>query len=189
VKKRRSVVLRLEITALAQSANCTTSAVTPTMSTKDTHDNSGDKGRIDFKQAVFARDRHRCNNCKRDIGDVITLDPDHTVPRGVGGSNRMSNIGALCRRCHEAKHGDGTAPCAQVVSSGRMADDEFLWFKQLINEMIPALARKYSVNLHTYYSLDGTDAWFLPIGDLHLLDEKLGNDDSLEEYTQLRDKE
>jgi hypothetical protein len=159
------------------------------MSSKDPNQNSTDNNSIDTRQAVFARDRHRCNNCKRDVGDVITLDPDHTVPRGVGGSNRMSNIGSLCRRCHEAKHGNGTAPCAQVASSGRMADDEFLWFKQLVDEMLPALARKCGVNLQSYYSLDDTDAWFLPIGDLYLLDKQLDKDNSVNGYTQLRNKE
>jgi hypothetical protein len=157
------------------------------MSSKDPKQNSTDNGGIDFRQAVFARDRHSCNCCDRDVGNVITLDPDHIVPRGAGGSNRMSNVGALCRRCHKAKHGDGIAPCAQIVSSGRMSDDEFLWFKQLIDEMIPTLARKCDVNLKSFYSLDDTDAWFLPIGDLKLLDEHLEKDDSVKGYTQLRD--
>lgn len=159
------------------------------MSSKDPKQNSADDDRIDFKQAVFARDRNRCNNCNRDVGSVIALDPDHTVPRGVGGSNRMSNVGALCRRCHDAKHGDGTAPCAQVVSSGRMTDDEFLWFKHLVDEMLPALARKCGVNLQSYYSLDDTDAWFLPIGDLYLLDEQLNKNNSVNGYSRLRNRE
>jgi hypothetical protein len=156
------------------------------MSTQDPDKDDSDDSGIKFKQAVFARDRHRCNNCHRDISNVVTLDPDHTVQRGAGGSNRMSNVGALCRRCHDAKHGDGIAPCAQVASSGQMTDAEFVWFKQLVDEMIPALANKYGVNLEPLYGLDDSDCWFFPRGDLHLLDEKLKEDDTLDGYTSLQ---
>jgi len=151
------------------------------MSTQDQDDNWAG-----LRKAAFERDKHRCINCYRSLDTATTLDPDHTVPRGVGGSNRLSNIGTLCRKCHDAKHGNGTAPTVEIVSSGRMDDEEFIWFKHLLNQMIPVFARQYNVQLDARFQLDNRDVWHLPIGDLRLLDQVLSQSDDISGYASLQ---
>lgn len=178
-----------EATALATKYQPLTSAVTPNMSTQDSNKGDSDEDSIGFKQALFARDRHRCTQCYAGETEVI-FDPDHNVPRGAGGSNRMSNMNTLCRRCHDAKHGEGLAPCAQIASSGRMTDREFLWYKHLVKHMIPAMAEKHGVNLDTRHSLNGNlsndTSWYVPLGDLIKLDRMLVEDDEVSNYTSLQ---
>jgi hypothetical protein len=50
------------------------------------------------RAAVLARDRHRCRHCG---GTARTV--DHVWPRSRGGSDRIENLQALCRRCNRAK--------------------------------------------------------------------------------------
>ncbi|MDA8276824.1 MAG: HNH endonuclease [Actinomycetota bacterium] len=54
-------------------------------------------------------------------GDPITWETtelDHIVPRADGGSNRVSNLAAICRRCNAAK---GRDTFYQFANSGRIA--------------------------------------------------------------------
>ena len=132
------------------------------------------------KQAVFARDRDRCLNCRGSAGAVIKLDPDHAVPRGAGGADRMSNLNTLCRRCHKAKHGEGIAPSVQLQSTGEMTDREFGWFKHFVDEMIPAMSQAAGGRITPKFNLDGEDVWYLPIGDVVHLDKQLTDDSSIE---------
>ncbi|QKG94096.1 HNH endonuclease [Halorubrum salinarum] len=136
------------------------------------------------RNAVFARDQQRCTCCLGRTGDVQTLDPDHNVPRGAGGSDRLSNLSTLCRRCHEAKHGDGIAPTVRLESTGEMTDVEFWWFKHLLKEMIPALAEDFNVRLQPKFGLEDDKVWYLPLGDIRLLDKQLLESDV--EYQSLQ---
>ena len=129
-----------------------------------------------MKEAVHERDRHLCGNCGRSYS-TEELDVDHTVPRGNGGSDRFSNLGSLCRRCHDAKHGNGLAPTVRFASTGDMTDAEFQWFKHFVKEMLPALARQVGVRLQSKYNLAGEQAWHLPEGDLRRLDKQLAESD------------
>lgn len=124
-------------------------------------------------RAIFARDRDRCLNCRASAETVVTLDPDHGVPRGAGGADRMSNLNTLCRRCHEAKHGEGIAPTAQFESSGAMTDREFIWFKHFVDEMIPAMAQAAGGRVTPKFGLDNGTVWYIPVGDLIHLDGQL----------------
>lgn len=136
----------------------------------------------DQVESVLEQDRQMCTNC----GTVLTredLDVDHRVPRGAGGSDRSSNLGTLCRVCHDAKHGLGIAPGAQLKSTGNMTDTEFRWFKHLLQEMIPAMARILGVQLVPKFRLNDDDMWHLPLGDLRLLNAKLVKAD--EDYSSL----
>jgi len=132
----------------------------------------------ELKRAVHERDRQQCTNCLASREVVDTLDVDHDVPRGVGGSDQFSNLLSLCRRCHEAKHGDGIAPTVHFESTGRMTDTEFLWFRQFLKEILPALARVHGVRLKPKFNLDDRQAWYLPMGDLRRLDSALTEADS-----------
>lgn len=125
------------------------------------------------KQATFARDRDRCLNCRASGDIVTTLDADHGVPRGAGGSDRVSNLNTLCRRCHKAKHGEGIAPSVQLQSTGEMTDREFGWFKHFVDEMIPAIAQVAGGRVTPKFNLDDAKVWYLPIGDVIHLDGQL----------------
>lgn len=86
------------------------------------------------REAVHERDRGHCVNCGATDPDA-TLDVHHIVPRGQGGSNRLSNLTLLCRQCHDAAHGEGTAPTVEFASTGEMTTDSFdtflAFFRQL----------------------------------------------------------
>jgi hypothetical protein len=131
------------------------------------------------RQAVFARDRDRCLNC-RASKEAIMLDVDHGVPRGAGGADRISNQNSYCRRCHDAKHEKCIAPSVQLQSTGQMTDREFGWFKHFVDEMIPAMSQAAGGRVIPKFNLDDENIWYLPIGDVIHLDEQLADDGSIE---------
>ncbi|WP_247729902.1 hypothetical protein [Halovivax limisalsi] len=67
-----------------------------------------------------------------------------------------------------------------------MSDQEFMWFKQFLSEMIPAMAREFSVRVKPKFNLDGQDQWHLPLGDLRRLDQQLLDDDRTDQYSSLK---
>lgn len=127
------------------------------------------------RQAVLLRDREICVNCKRPKGEAELLDMDHSVPRGRGGSEAMSNLNTLCRECHDAKHGNGIAPTIEMQSTGRMTASEFLRFEHFMKQILPALARTHAVNVVPKFNLDGRQAWHIPLGDIQRLDQSVAN--------------
>ena len=126
---------------------------------------------------TLTRDRRRCLNCGATSEVATVLDVDHGVPRGAGGADRMSNLSTLCRSCHEAKHGNGIAPSVQMKSTGDMTEREFIWFKQFVKEMVPAMADVAGTRIAPKFSLDGRDRWYIPIGDVVALDKQLARSD------------
>lgn len=139
-----------------------------------------------LRQATFLRDQYQCRNCLGMREKGVNLDPDHNVPRGVGGSDRLGNLTTLCRRCHEAKHGDGIAPTVQLESTGEMSNVEFKWFKHFLKEMIPAMAQGYNIRLVPKFGLTGGTVWYLPLGDLRRLDQEILEADEEEQYSSLQ---
>lgn len=135
------------------------------------------------RQLVLNRDDHTCSNCGRHRTSVETLDIHHIVPRGQGGSDQPSNLQTLCRRCHNAVHGDGVAPAVQVESTGRMTEVEFKLFRHLMNEVLPALARTQGVSLTARFNVDGTQSWHIPFDAVRQLDAQLAETD--DEYNAL----
>lgn len=138
----------------------------------------------EIREAVFTRDRYQCTNCLGSVEETAPHDPDHNVPRGAGGSDRLSNITTLCRQCHEAKHGDGIAPTVRLQSTGDMSSVEFCWFKQFHQEIVPAVARHFDIHLVPKFGLDDGQAWHYPLGDLRRWDQQLANAEL--EYRSLR---
>ena len=53
------------------------------------------------RRAVIDRDGESCHSCKR----RKNLHLHHTIPLSRGGSNKISNLELLCKRCHSKKHG------------------------------------------------------------------------------------
>jgi hypothetical protein len=86
------------------------------------------------REAVFERDRGECVNCGASAPDE-TLDVHHIVPRGRGGSDRLSNLALLCRQCHDAAHDEATAPTVQFSSTGNMSTDSFKTFLRFFSEL------------------------------------------------------
>lgn len=86
------------------------------------------------REAVHVRDRGQCANCRASDSDVM-LDVHHIVPRGQGGSDRMSNLILLCRRCHNAAHEQATAPTVDFRSTGEMGNDCFSAFLEFFREL------------------------------------------------------
>jgi hypothetical protein len=86
------------------------------------------------REAIHERDRGQCVNCSASGPDVI-LDVHHIVPRGRGGSDRLSNLALLCRQCHDAAHGEGTAPTVQFSSTGNMNSASFKVFLRFFSEL------------------------------------------------------
>jgi hypothetical protein len=113
------------------------------------------------REAVKVRDRSRCLNCGAD-GEDVKLDVHHIVPRGQGGSDRMSNLVLLCRQCHEAAHEKQMAPTVEFSSTGEMQQTEFELFKKFFDE-VPS-ARFDAQNKR----------WRVPIRDMELLVNSLG---------------
>lgn len=138
------------------------------------------------KLAVHERDRYACTACGSTFDDPEQLDLDHIVPRGSGGSNRISNLHSLCRPCHRAKHEeDVIAPTIRFMSTGDMGEVEFAWFKHFVKEQIPALTRVVvEPEADTLFNLKNDDAWHIPIGDIRRIDQHLSNMDS--QYPSLR---
>jgi hypothetical protein len=57
--------------------------------------------RDDLRWLVFARDNNRCLGC----GSFSGLSVDHIVPQSAGGTDDLSNLQTLCKRCNSAKGG------------------------------------------------------------------------------------
>jgi hypothetical protein len=139
------------------------------------------------KEAIHERDHQQCTNCLTSRNAADTFDVDHHVPRGVGGSELYRNKGTLCRRCHDAKHGNGIAPTVQFQSTGQMTDEEFILFRQFLKKMLPALAHEYGVTIQPKFNLDGNEAWHCPLGDIRRLDRQLN--ETVDPYRSLQASE
>ena len=108
-------------------------------------------------EAIRKRDRHRCMNCYREEDDVETLDTHHIVPRGQGGSNRLSNLVTLCRQCHDAAHGKTMAPRVRFYSLREMDSDEFELYRNFFDKIDVARFDK------------DEKCWYIPKRDAELL--------------------
>ena len=67
------------------------------------------------------------------------------------------------------------------MSTGRMDSYEFAWFRQLMNEILPAVARQCGVRLSTKFRLEKKEIWEIPVGDLSALDKAVADRD--EQYS------
>jgi 5-methylcytosine-specific restriction endonuclease McrA len=70
---------------------------------------------------VLARDKWKCLSCGRSAReDGVLLEVDHIIPRSKGGSNDMSNLQTLCKKCNIGKSNrDNTRLC---VTSDELID-------------------------------------------------------------------
>lgn len=56
-----------------------------------------------LRKRILARDKHLCQQCKRDGRVTAANQVDHIKPKAKGGTDDESNLEALCRPCHDAK--------------------------------------------------------------------------------------
>jgi hypothetical protein len=65
--------------------------------------------------AVLARDRWKCLSCGRSAQeDGVVLEVDHIIPRSKGGSDDISNLQTLCKKCNVGKSNkDATRLCTE----------------------------------------------------------------------------
>lgn len=128
----------------------------------------------DIRAAVQYRDRERCMNCHRDSND-LTYDVHHIVPRRHGGSDQLSNLVLLCRRCHDAAHGNAKAPRAEWYTNGEMPEDVFGLYTDFF--------RTFDIT-----RFDGdTKSWYIPQADLQELVERFHDGTSSANPTSLAD--
>lgn len=73
------------------------------------------------RRQIYERDDWACQNCGRRGGPYgdQELHAHHIVPKGRGGSHRISNLVTLCDDCHAAVHNRyKTAPTAGQQDTG-----------------------------------------------------------------------
>jgi Restriction endonuclease len=88
----------------------------------------------EIREQIIERDRGKCGNCSTSVGQ--SGDVHHIVPRGKGGSDKLSNLRLLCRQCHDAIHDDDVmAPTVEFQSTGQMSTDSFNMFLQFFEEL------------------------------------------------------
>jgi len=58
-----------------------------------------------LRRAVLERDRWlcQCETCKRTGRAKLAHEVDHVIPKAQGGSDSLSNLQAINRRCHQRK--------------------------------------------------------------------------------------
>lgn len=116
------------------------------------------------REAVFVRDRERCANCRAPL-DKATLDVHHIVPRGRRGSNRLSNLALLCRRCHEAAHGREVAPAVTFYTNGQMTTGEFDEYHLLMREFKDHRLARFDSE---------EECWYIPKADVEIAVDQFG---------------
>lgn len=66
----------------------------------------------------------------------------------------MTNLATLCRRCHQAAHGEIMAPRVKMFSNGRMSGDEFTEYRRLWS------------NLDLARFDEDENCWYIPVADV-----------------------
>ncbi|MBO1529638.1 HNH endonuclease [Psychrobacter sp. F1192] len=56
-----------------------------------------------LRTQVLQRDGHLCVACERTGRYVPATDVDHIVNKASGGTDDLSNLQSLCRKCHRSK--------------------------------------------------------------------------------------
>jgi len=108
------------------------------------------------RKNIYKRDDHKCQNCGVSGGESrhIELHAHHIVPKSRGGSHQKSNLITLCKDCHNAVHGDITAPTGIVQDDGpakvgeveRLSDRE--WTETVARELKDNEAAHKEMNMH-----------------------------------------
>ena len=125
----------------------------------------------EVKLAVHERDRNTCIGCQESFQTAEELDVHHIVQRGVAGPDTLRNKASLCRRCHEAVHGERDhAPTIRIESTGDMIDKDFAWFRHFFTNQVPAItevATGHRVEpMFNHAESAPYEAWHISLGEL-----------------------
>ena len=93
------------------------------------------------RQKVLDKAKYKCQECKTDM--VLNLHVHHIKHLGRGGSNKVSNLMALCERCHEKKHGGRSFKYEDTYSSPPA-------YPERINTINKAIKSKKNVSFNYY---------------------------------------
>ncbi len=93
------------------------------------------------RQKVLDKAKYKCQECKTDM--VLNLHVHHIKHLGRGGSNKISNLMALCERCHEKKHGGRSFKYEDTYSSPPA-------YPERINTINKAIKSKKNVSFNYY---------------------------------------
>lgn len=123
------------------------------------------------KLAVHERDRNTCIGCQESFQTAEELDVHHIVPRGAAGPDTLRNKASLCRRCHEAVHGERDhCPTVRLESTGDMIDKDFFWFRHFLNHQLPAITEAATGRrvepMFNHAESAPYEAWHIPVGEL-----------------------
>ncbi|WEL29828.1 HNH endonuclease [Haloferax volcanii] len=80
------------------------------------------------KKQILKRDQYRCQNCGMNESEWrgVDLHVHHIKAVDDGGSNRLENLVALCKRCHNAAHVAGPVDGEYPVSAIPEREDYYL---------------------------------------------------------------
>lgn len=56
-----------------------------------------------LRQQVLERDSYLCCECAKEGRVSAASDVDHIVPKSQGGTDDLSNLQSLCKKCHKTK--------------------------------------------------------------------------------------
>jgi plasmid maintenance system killer protein len=78
---------------------------------------------MDFRYAIWKRDRGRCGSCPKEVSFDRLMEVDHIVPFGQGGSDEPSNLRATHSRCNQTrmKRPRRASPSARPTTERRRA--------------------------------------------------------------------
>lgn len=80
----------------------------------------------------------------------------------------MSNQVLLCRRCHDATHGEGMAPTVQSMSTGMMEPKTFELYRQFWADILPIIGDMCNVPVEPIY-VEKDQCWHVAEADMRLL--------------------
>lgn len=71
------------------------------------------------RRNVYKRDNYTCQNCgaKGGASGSAELHAHHIVPKGKGGTDKLTNLKTVCKPCHDSIHGSRKAPTAKSTTS------------------------------------------------------------------------
>jgi len=111
------------------------------------------------RRSTYDRDNYACQNCGIRGGPHgnIELHAHHIVPLSDGGSNNQENLVTLCKECHNAVHGNTTAPINRSSSTDQGGG---ISLERKIERMKAMNKRKYG-QAEAPYPKAEIGAWFV----------------------------
>ena len=117
---------------------------------------------------ILNRQEWACGGCGKPIMNTDSCNMDHIHPLKWGGSNKLNNFSALCKKCHIEKHqlevfsqGFGFDPYRTIPFTGNYTwySDNMYKYKEFINRFLPEYAECRRQYLNAYYAMRRWVKW------------------------------